>query len=112
MMGGPRINYTKMDRLIRARVKTLDQIAAEIHCSKSSVVTYAREIGEQRKKTGRPRTPVEPREKSFDYLGALRAGFPEDVRQNEGLSSYMQGGERPFSVKRRNSHEGQSDFEE
>jgi len=92
-MGGPRINYKKMDKLIKAKKKTWDQIAAKMPCSKSAVVNRAAKIGEQRfkTKTAQSRIPSEPRTKSFDYLAALRAGFPTDKRQNEDLSSYVQG---------------------
>ena len=89
-MGGPRINYKKMDKLIRSG-KSWKQIGIELKCSKSAVVNRAAAIGEQRWKVAPKRIPSKPRTKSFDYLAALRAGFPADKRQNEGLSSYVQG---------------------
>ena len=88
-MGGPRINYKKMDRLIRAKKKTWDQIAAKMSCSKSAVVNRAAKIGEQKWRVAPKRIPSVPREKGYDYLAALKAGFPTDKRQNEDLSSYV-----------------------
>jgi transposase len=87
----PYLDYTEMDDLIRGKKWTWDQIAARCHCSKSTVVRRAREIGCQRKRKGRPRHVSEPREPHFNYLAALRAGFPTDKRPLEGLSNYMQG---------------------
>ena len=85
-MGGPRINYKKMDRLIRAKKKTWDQIAAKMSCSKSSVVNQAAKIGEQRWKVAPKRIPSVPRTKSHNYLAHLRHP-KENTRPLEGLSS-------------------------
>ena len=88
-MGGPRINYKKMDKLIRSG-KSWKQISIELKCSKSSVVNRAAAIGEQRWKVAKVRKHVEPRGKSFDYLAHLRKP-KENTRPLEGLSSYVQG---------------------
>ena len=85
-MGGPRINYKKMDRLIKAKKKTWDQIGAALECSKSAVVNRAAKIGEQRWRVAPKRIPSEPRKKSHNYLAHL--GQPEEsTRPLEGLSS-------------------------
>ena len=89
-MGGPAINYKKLDKLLKTTLST-KEIAKRCPCNAATVNLRARENGEPRVKTGRPRKPSEPREKSIDYLAALRTGFPTDKRQNEGLSSYVQG---------------------
>ena len=79
-----------MDALIRGG-KPYDVITEKCHCSRSTVVKRARDIGCQRKKTGRPRPVSKPMEKCFDYLGWLRgAGFQQE-KPLEGLSSYIQG---------------------
>ena len=88
-MGGPRINYKKMDKLIRSG-KSWKQIGIELKCSKSAVVNRAAAIGEQRWKVAKVRIPSEPRTKSFNYLAHLRHP-KENTRPLEGLSSYVQG---------------------
>ena len=88
-MGGPRIDYKRMNRLIRAG-KSWKQIGIELKCSKSAVAKEAAKIGEQRWKVAKVRKHVEPRGKSFDYLAHLRQP-KESTRPLEGLSSYVQG---------------------
>ena len=88
-MGGPRIDYKKMDRLIKAG-KSWKQIGITLKCSKSAVVSRAAAIGEQRWKVAKVRKHVEPRVKSQDYLAHLRKQ-KENTRPLEGLSSYVQG---------------------
>lgn len=90
MSKNPYLDYTTMDALIRGG-KPYDVITEKCHCSRSTVVKRARDIGCQRKKTGRPRPVSKPMEKCFDYLAALRAGFPQTKKPLEDLSSYMQG---------------------
>ena len=88
-MGGPRINYKKMDRLIRSG-KSWKQISIILKCSKSAVVNRAAKIGEQRWRVAPKRIPSVPRKKGYDYLAHL--GQPEEsTRPLEGLSSYVQG---------------------
>ena len=84
-MGGPRINYKKMDRLIRAG-KSWDQIGTALKCSKSAVVNRAAKIGEQRWRVAPKRIPSEPRKKGYDYLAHLRKQ-KENTRPLEGYSS-------------------------
>jgi len=84
-MGGPRINYKEMDRLIKSG-KPWEQIGIELKCSKSSVVNRAAAIGEQRWKVAPKRIPSVPRTKSYNYLAHLQRP-KENTRPLEGYSS-------------------------
>jgi len=84
-MGGPRINYKKMDRLIRSG-KSWKQISIILKCSKSAVVNRAAKIGEQRWRVAPKRIPSVPREKGYDYLAHLRKP-KESTRPLEGFAT-------------------------